>query len=132
LMGRLLASRGARAEAFAYYRAGTRDDEPEPWIEVAELHLSANDAARAVAAVNHALERSPAHPWALAVLGRALLMEGRRAEAEVVLAKALRVTPRTHDAWAGLARAFDAAGNKGLAATCRARGEKAREQAYTG
>jgi arylsulfatase A-like enzyme/tetratricopeptide (TPR) repeat protein len=96
---------------------------PEPWVELAQVHIALGDGPAAARAAARALELSPRHPWAMAMQGHALLLSGRRAEGLEVLHSAVAARPRRPDAWLSLARAFDAAGDPARAAACRRQAE---------
>ncbi len=69
------------------------------WILLAEAELDAGDARAGEAAANRALALRPGHPEALARLGRAQWMQGRREEA----ADSLRRASANAPAHAGIA-----------------------------
>jgi arylsulfatase A-like enzyme/Tfp pilus assembly protein PilF len=118
-LGRLLLARGRPADAIPHLLEGAKGRELDPAIELAEAYLAAGDGARALAAADQALERSPGHPWAMAVRGRALVVTGRRSEGLAALQRALALRPRRPEAWESLARGFQAAGDAARAAACR-------------
>jgi predicted Zn-dependent protease len=62
----------------------------------------------------------PAHPWALALAGHARVLEGRPAEVEALLQRALDAARRRPRVWLRLAQGFEAAGRAELAGRCRA------------
>jgi arylsulfatase A-like enzyme/tetratricopeptide (TPR) repeat protein len=115
----LLAALGRGAEAVAVLERLGRGGDPEPWIELARLQLSLGDAGQAAESAARALERSPEHPWALAVRGHALIAEGRRSDGLALLRRALAAHPRRPQAWLSLAGAFEAAGERAHAEACR-------------
>jgi predicted Zn-dependent protease len=106
-------------------RAGA-SAEVEPWIELGELYLRLGQPDKAQQSAERALARVPGHPWALAVAGRALVREGRRAEGVEVLRSAVILRPRRPEGWLSLARAFDEAGLRPEAVLCQRKAEEAR------
>ncbi|SDW36558.1 tetratricopeptide repeat protein [Lysobacter enzymogenes] len=64
------------------------------WVMLAEHELDAGDAASGELAARRALELRPGHPEALARLGRAQWMQGRRDEAVQSLRAATRAAPQ--------------------------------------
>ena len=117
--GRLLVATGRAAEAIVYLEKAAAGPDPEPWVELARAYLSLGDTTKVRAAAAEALRRSPGHPWALAVTGHALIIEGSQEEGLKVLARALAARPRRPDAWLSLAAAFEKAGDPRQAAACR-------------
>jgi len=117
--GRWLMASGRAREAIPFLVKAAAGRDPEPWVEVARAYLSVGDAGPARQAAGEALQASPAHPWALAALGHALILEGRRAEGLAALEKALAGSPRRPEAWLSLAAAFEAAGDSRQASRCR-------------
>ena len=124
--GRLLLAQGRPAEAVPYLEQGGDGQEVEPLVELGELFLRLGQPARARESAERALARVPGHPWALAVAGRALIEEQRRAEGLAALQKALANRPRQPEGWLSLARAFEAAGQSREADLCRRKAEEAR------
>ena len=124
--GRLLLAQGRPAEAVPYLEQGGDGQEVEPLVELGELFLRLGQPARARESAERALARVPGHPWALAVAGRALIEEQRRAEGLAALQKALANRPRRPEGWLSLARAFEAAGQSREADLCRRKAEEAR------
>ena len=106
-------------EAIASLEQATATSEPEPFIELAAAYLRANRIAKARDAASEALRRSPGHPWAMALLGRALILHGQGPQGLEYLQRAVAIRPRRPVVWAALAAGFDAAGQAGLAAQCR-------------
>ena len=88
-------------------------------MELARVYLSLGEAGKAFEAGGEALRRSGGHPWALAVTGHALILEGRRDEGLNMLKRAVAAQPRRPEAWLSLAAAFEAAGDSRQAAACR-------------
>jgi arylsulfatase A-like enzyme/Tfp pilus assembly protein PilF len=116
--GRLLVATGNASEGLGLLEQQAGDD-PEAWIEIARVRLSAGDAAGSLSAADRAVTANSGHPWALAVRGQALIAAGRRNEGLESLNRALRAGPRRPEVWNTLAQAFDAAGEKSPAAQCR-------------
>jgi predicted Zn-dependent protease len=117
--GRLLIAQGRAPDAIAYLEQATSTSDPEPFIELARGSLQAGNAARARDAAGEALRRSPGHPWAMAVLGTALVRDGQKTAGVEYLQRAMAAGPRRPIVWESLADGFDAAHDAGLAATCR-------------
>jgi arylsulfatase A-like enzyme/Tfp pilus assembly protein PilF len=117
--GRLLVATGRAREAIAYLEKAAAGRDPEPWVEVARAYLQLGEPAKVLEAAAEALRRSPEHPWALAVTGHALILEGKQGEGLSALKKALAAHPRRPDAWLSLAAAFEKAGDSRQAAACR-------------
>ena len=69
------------------------------------MYLAAGDPGQAAKAANEALRKSAGHPWAMAVLGDALVRAGQRASGLEYLNRALSIGPRdtfVHRQWAAL------------------------------
>jgi Flp pilus assembly protein TadD len=118
-MGRLLLAEDRGKEAIPYLKDACRANEIEPWIELASGDLQIGDGNAAREAASHALSLSPKHPWALAVLGHALILEGKSGEGVSVLHEALSLGPRRPRVWRSLALGFAAAGDAPTARRCR-------------
>ena len=117
--GHLLVATGREKEAIPYLVKAAAGTDPEPWIELARVQLSLSEASKAADAATEALRRSPGHPWALAVAGHALLLQGRRDEGLNALNRSVAARPRRPEVWLTLAAAFDAAGDSRQAQMCR-------------
>ena len=117
--GHLLVASGKAREALPYLEKAAAGSDPEPWVELARVYLSLGEAGKAFEAGGEALRRSGGHPWALAVTGHALILEGRRDEGLNMLKRAVAAQPRRPEAWLSLAAAFEAAGDSRQAAACR-------------
>ncbi len=117
--GRLLVAAGRGRDAIPFLEKAAAGTDPEPWVELARAHLGLGDLAKAREAGAKALRRSSGHPWALAVTGHALILEGKRDEGLNALKLALAAHPRRPEAWLSLAAAFDAAGDSRQSAACR-------------
>jgi len=116
---RLRQAQGRTDEALAGLEAAARGGETEAVLELAEAQAQAGRPGPSREAALRVLAGSPAHPWALALVGHALVLEGRRAEGEEKLQLALRAGPRRPQVWLRLAAGFDAAGRGELARRCR-------------
>jgi choline-sulfatase len=118
--GRLLAAQGRVTEALPYFEKATAaTSDPEPSIELARVYLAAGDPGRAAKAANEALRKSAGHPWAMAVLGDALVRDGQRASGLEYLNRALSIGPRRPIVWESLADGFEAAHDAARAGFCR-------------
>jgi arylsulfatase A-like enzyme/predicted Zn-dependent protease len=117
--GRLLLAEGHVPEALGVLELATATSDSEPFIELAAAYLRANRVGKARDAASEALRRSSGHPWALALLGRALILDGQRPQGLEYLQRAVAIRPRRPAVWEALAAGFDAAGQAGLAAQCR-------------
>jgi arylsulfatase A-like enzyme/Flp pilus assembly protein TadD len=117
--GRLLLAEDRVADALKSLELATATSDPEPFIELADAYLRANRVSNARGAATEALRRSPGHPWALALLGRALILDGQRQPGLEYLQRAVAIRPRRPAVWDALAAGFDAAGQTGVAAQCR-------------
>jgi predicted Zn-dependent protease len=117
--GRLLLAQGRAAEALPYFEKATATSDPEPFIELARAYLAAGEAAKARETATEALRRSPGHPWAMAVLGDALVRDGQREIGLEHLHRAFAIGPRRPMVWESLADGFDAAHDPERAAFCR-------------
>ena len=68
--GRLLVAQGRPAEAVPLLeRAAAAGADPEPWVELARVHIAQGDGPAASRAAARALAVSPRHPWAMAIAG---------------------------------------------------------------
>jgi predicted Zn-dependent protease len=117
--GQLLASEGRVKDALPYFEKATATSAPEPFIDLARAYLAAGEATKARDAAAEALTRSPGHPWAMAVLGGALVRHGDRESGVEYLTRALGVGPRRPAVWNSLAEGFDAANDPQHAEYCR-------------
>lgn len=117
--GRLLVATGHGSEGLALLEQAARGGDPEPWIEIARFRLEARDPKGGLAAADEAVSRNPAHPWALAEKGQALIALGRREEGLAWLQRALAASPRRPEVWRALAKAFESAGDTTAAERCR-------------
>ena len=97
----------------------TATSDPEPAIELARAYLAAGTPEKAVEAANDALRKSSGHPWAMAVLGEALVRTGQRNAGLDYLNRALAIGPRRPIVWQSLAEGFDAAHESARAQFCR-------------
>jgi arylsulfatase A-like enzyme/Tfp pilus assembly protein PilF len=117
--GRLLIAQGRARDAVMYLERATTAGDPETFIELARGYLAAGDAAKARGAATEALRRNPDHPWAMAVLGHSLVLDGQRRPGVEYLQRAVAAGPRRPIVWEALAAGLEAAGNAPLAADCR-------------
>jgi choline-sulfatase len=117
--GRLLAAQGRMKDALPYFEKATATSDPESFIELARAYLAAGNVAKARDAAGEALRMSPGHPWAMAVLGSALVQDGQRKSGVEYLERALGIGPRRPIVWQTLADGFDAAHDAVRAASCR-------------
>jgi arylsulfatase A-like enzyme/predicted Zn-dependent protease len=117
--GRLLLARGMNREAVADLERAARPRDPDSLIELAGAYLLVGETAKARETADRVLDRTRGHPWAMALRGHALALDGRRNEALTLLDQALARRPRRVGAWLSLARAFEAAGDASKAALCR-------------
>jgi predicted Zn-dependent protease len=117
--GRLLAAEGRVKEALPYFEKAAATPDPEPFIELARAYLAAGDTSKARETATEALRRSPGHPWAMAVLGAALIKDGQRSAGLEHLNRAAAIGPRRPIVWQTLADGFDAAHEPARAAFCR-------------
>ncbi|HEV7501852.1 MAG TPA: sulfatase-like hydrolase/transferase, partial [Vicinamibacteria bacterium] len=117
--GRLLAAQGKMEEAAKSLTAAADSGDSDARIDLARLYVRMGDLARARAAAGAVLAATPGHPWALAVLGQAVILDGRRDEGLALLRRAEAARPRRPEAWLSLAEGFDAAGGRAAAARCR-------------
>jgi arylsulfatase A-like enzyme/Tfp pilus assembly protein PilF len=125
--GRLLLAENRAADAVTYLEQATETSDVEPFIELARGDLKAGEPARARDAAGEALRRSPGHPWAMAVLGAALVREGQRSAGVEYMQRAMAAGPRRPVVWETLAEGFEAANDPALAAACRRRAVEASE-----
>jgi arylsulfatase A-like enzyme/predicted Zn-dependent protease len=116
--GRLLLEEGRAPEALALLEQATGSSDPEPFIELADAYLRVNRVPGALNAATEAVRRSPGHPWALALLGRALIADGQRPQGLESLQRAVAIRPRRPAVWEALADGFEAAGQPSMAAQC--------------
>jgi arylsulfatase A-like enzyme/Tfp pilus assembly protein PilF len=116
---RVKAAMGRKDEAAESFRAAAAAGEPDARIELALLLLRSGDAAAAGSEAEAVLKERPGHPWALGVLGQALVREGRRDEGLAALRRGQAARPRRPEAWLTLAEGFDAANDKAAAEACR-------------
>lgn len=118
-LGHLLMAQGRAADAIEHFEKAVRERDPEPWIDMAQAFLLLGQPKRAGQAAEQVLARNPGHPWALAVSGHALVLDGRLDEGRRRLDQALSLRPRRPEVWMALASAFEAAGDRPAAARCR-------------
>jgi predicted Zn-dependent protease len=126
--GRLLIADGRAAEAVSYLERAANGPDVDPALDLGELYLRLRQPIRAREVAERVLARSPAHPWAMALAGHALVLEGRREEGVAALHRAVDLHPLRPAAWLSLARAFDAAGQPREAGLCRREAEESRRK----
>jgi predicted Zn-dependent protease len=117
--GRLLVAQGRPADAIEPLTEAAAVGDADDWIAVARVYLELRDPAKALEAADRALRVTGGHPWALAVSGHALILEGKRAEGLALLKRSLAARPKRPEAWLSLAQAFEAASDKASAESCR-------------
>ena len=117
--GRLLAAQGKLAEAARSLAAAAETGDTDARIDLARVYTRIGDYARAREAAGVVVRANPGHPWALAVLGQAVVLEGHRDEGLALLRRAEAARPRRPEAWLSLAEGFDAAKDRLAAARCR-------------
>jgi tetratricopeptide (TPR) repeat protein len=118
-MGRLLLARGRARDALPYLESAASGEGVDALLDLAAAYLALPEPARAAQTAARALERNPGHPRALALLGHALVVQGRRAEGVGALERALALRPRRAEVWRELAEGFQAAGEAKSAGRCR-------------
>jgi arylsulfatase A-like enzyme/Tfp pilus assembly protein PilF len=118
--GRLFAAQGKLDEAVRSLSsaAGARVDD-DVRIELARVYLRRHDYEQARKEADVVLKTTPVHPFALAVLGQTLVLEGHRDEGLAVLRRAESARPRRPQVWLALADAFDMAKDAASAERCR-------------
>jgi predicted Zn-dependent protease len=116
---RVRAAQGRWDLAVESFREAAAGGDSDARIELARALLRQGDAAGARNEAEAVLSAQGGHPWALAVLGHALVREGRREEGLQALRRAQAARPRRPEAWTTLAEGFDAAGDKAAAEECR-------------
>jgi predicted Zn-dependent protease len=117
--GRLRAAQGRLAEAAKSLAAAAESGDTDARIDLARVYTRIGDYARARAEAGTVVAANPGHPWALAVLGQAVVLEGHRDEGVALLRRAEAARPRRPEAWLSLAEGFDAAKDRPAAARCR-------------
>jgi len=102
-----------------YFAQAVSTSDPESQIELARAYLAAGQAGKAREAATEALRLTSGHPWAMAVLGHALVLEGQRRAGIEYLNRAFGAGPRRPMVWHSLADGFEAADDPARAALCR-------------
>jgi predicted Zn-dependent protease len=118
--GLLLEAEGHPEEARAHLEQAAQDGDVDRSLELAHLHLALRDSRKAEEGAAGVLSRSPGHPWALALLGHALILEGRREPGLRTLGEAFARNPLRPRVWRSLADAYRAAGDAASADRCTA------------
>ncbi len=119
-LGRLRVAQGRVMEAVPLFESAAAGGDTEALLELAEAFALAGRTASSIETAKRVLAASPAHPWALSLLGHALVLEGDREDGEALLQRALRASPRRPRVWLRLAEGFHALGRDDLARRCRA------------
>jgi len=117
--GRLLAAQGKLEEAAKSLAAAAASGDTDARIDLARVYTRLGDYARAREEAGAVVTANPGHPWALAVLGQVVILQGRREEGLTLLRRAEAAHPRRPEAWRSLAEGFDAARDGAAAARCR-------------
>jgi len=117
--GRLLTAQGKLAEAAKSLSTAADSGDTDARIDLARVYVRMGDLGRAREAAGAVITANPGHPWALAVLGRISILDGRREEGLALLRRAEAARPRRPEAWLSLAEGFDAAGDRAAAGRCR-------------
>jgi Tfp pilus assembly protein PilF len=91
----------------------------DPLVDLAMAWIQKGEPARAQAAAEQALQRTPGQPWAESVLGHALVLQGRREDGLAALKRAVAARPKRPQAWMSLAAGFAAAHDQASAEACR-------------
>jgi choline-sulfatase len=118
-LGRLLVADRRLADAVAHLERAAEAGDVEPLLELAQAYLASGRPVEARSTAARVLEKSPVHPWALAVTAHALALEGQREQALALLRRAINVGPRRPAVWQSLAEAYAAAGDAAAAERCR-------------
>jgi len=129
--GRLRIAQGRAADAVASLDQVESSSDPDVLIDLASAYAAADRFDKARAAATDALRRSPGHPWAIAILGQALIREGQAPQGVAYLVRAVQMIPRRPDVWEALASGFDAAGRTADAMRCRQQAQALRDAART-
>ena len=128
--GRLRLAEGRLAEAVASLEQATATVlDPEALIDLAAAYITAGRQDKARATAEDALRRNPGHPWAMAVLGHVLVVDGEPREGLAYLQRALEIRPRRPAVWDALAAGFEAAGRASEAMGCRRQAQALRDDA---
>jgi Flp pilus assembly protein TadD len=117
--GRLLSARGKLEEAAKSLSAAADSGDTDARIDLARVYVRMGDLPRAREAAGAVIATTPGHPWALAVLGQIVVLQGHREEGLALLRRAEASRPRRPEAWLSLAEGFEAAKDPGAAARCR-------------
>jgi choline-sulfatase len=117
--GRLYAGEGKLAEAAKSLAAAAAGGDTDSAIELARVYVRTGDYPRAKDQASAVVAANPAHPWALAVLGQVLALQGQRTEGLALLRRAEAARPRRPEVWLSLAEGYEAAKDAESAARCR-------------
>jgi len=125
--GRLFAAQGRLDDAAKSLGAAAESGDADSRIELARVYLRGGDLDRARGEIGTVLSKTPGHPWAMAVLGQTLVLQGQRDEGLAMLRRAEAARPRRPEAWLSLAEGFEAAKDPGAALRCRHAAQSLRE-----
>jgi choline-sulfatase len=117
--GRWLIATGRIEEAAQAMNEAAVATDADPLAELAAAWIGKGEGAKAQAAAEAALQRTPGQPWATGLLGHALVLQGRREAGVLALRKAMQTRPKRPQAWLSLAAGFAAARDEASAAACR-------------
>src|SRR5262249_52160463 len=117
--GRALVAEGRFADAVASLEKAAATTDPDVLIEMAATYVMAGRLDRARAVAGEALRVNPGHPWAMAVMGQALALDGQIGPGLEYLQRAFQIGPRRPAVWDALAAGFDAARRPPEAERCR-------------
>jgi arylsulfatase A-like enzyme/Tfp pilus assembly protein PilF len=117
--GLVLIAEGRLEEAAPLMAEAAAGIDADPLVELAEAWLAKGSAARAQAAAEAALQKTPGQPWAIGVLGHALVEQGRRDVGLETLRRGMAARPKRPQAWLSLAAGFAAARDHTSAEACR-------------
>jgi len=125
--GRLFAAQGKLEDAARSLGTAASSGDVDARIELARVWLRKGDRARAREEAGAVVAANPGHPWALAVLGQVLILDGQREEGLALLRRAEAARPRRPEAWLSLAEGFEAARDGAAAARSRQAARTLRE-----
>jgi arylsulfatase A-like enzyme/Tfp pilus assembly protein PilF len=127
--GRALVAEGRMADAVASLEQAAATTDPDVLIEMAATYVMAGRLDRARAVAGDALRVNPGHPWAMAVMGQALALDGQIGPGLEYLQRAVQIGPRRPAVWDALAAGFDAARRPPEAERCRRQAQALRSAA---
>jgi len=117
--GRLRAAQGKLEDAAKSLAAAAASGDTDARIDLARVYVRLANYGRAREEAGTVLKANPGHPWAMAVLGQVLILDGQRDEGIALLRRAEAARPKRPEAWLSLAEGFDAARDGAAAARCR-------------